>query len=315
MNWILKKISNSKFGNNINKFIAKKFPSKLEQANSKYISCHGLPIDKNNLKKNYMVCPDCNFHHYLSPTSRYNMWFGQNNWLEIKSAEPSPDPYHWKDTKKYIDRLKDAKKNTGQDNAILSCEAKINNIDVVVSAVDFKFIGGSISMAEGENVLAAVQRAIEKKVPYIFVSASGGMRMMTNILSLMQMTRMTIAINELKAAGLFFGVVVTSPTTGGLSASIVSLSDICWAESGAVYAFAGRRIVQAQTPGELPENFQTVEWARDKSGQIDLVLDRKDIYPTIGKILSILLKKNSVVISSIENETSEDSQSLTKAAS
>ena len=313
MNWILKKISNSKFGNNINKFIAKKFPSKLEQSNSKYLSCHGVPIDKENLKKNDMVCPDCNFHHYLNPTSRYNMWFGKDNWLEIKSAEPSPDPYQWEDNKKYIDRLKDAKKTPGKANAILSCEAKINNIEVVVSAVDFKFIGGSISMAEGENVLTAVQRAIEKKVPYIFVSASGGMRMMTNILSLMQMTRMTIAINELKAAGLFFGVVVTSPTTGGLSASIVSLSDICWAESGAVYAFAGKRIVQAQTPGELPENFQTAEWARDKSGQIDIVLDRKDIYPTISKILSILLKKNSV-ISSVENETTKSNTALTIAS-
>ena len=260
-----------------------------------------------------MVCPECNFHHYLSPTSRYNMWFGSNNWLEIKSGEPPSDPYQWEDTKKYTDRLKDAKKTTGQANAILSCEARIDNIEVIVSAVDFKFIGGSISMAEGENVLAAVQRAIEKKVPYIFVSASGGMRMMTNILSLMQMTRMTIAINELKAAGLFFGVVVTSPTTGGLSASIVSLSDICWAESGATYAFAGKRIVQAQTPGELPENFQTVEWARDKSGQIDLVLDRKDIYPTIGKILSILLKKNSV-IKTVENETTESNTALTKAS-
>ena len=313
MNWILKKISNSKFGNNINKFIAKKFPTKLEQTNSKYISCHGMPTDKRSLEKNDMVCPQCNFHHYISPTNRYNMWFGKNNWLEIKSAEPSPDPYKWEDTKKYIDRLKSAKKTTGQANAILSCEAKIDNIDVVMSAVDFKFIGGSISMAEGENVLTSVQRAIEKKIPYIFVSASGGMRMMTNILSLMQMTRMTIAINELKAAGLFFGVVITSPTTGGLSASIVSLSDICWAESGATYAFAGKRIVQAQTPGELPENFQTAEWARDKSGQIDLVLDRKDIYPTIGKILSILLKKNSV-ISSVENETTKSNTALTIAS-
>ena len=313
MNWILKKLSNSKFGNNINKFIEKKFPSKMELANSKYISCHGVPTSKESLEKNDMVCPECNFHHYLSPTSRYNMWFGQNNWLEIKSGEPPPDPYQWEDTKKYIHRLKDAKKNTGQANAILSCEARIDNIDVVMSAVDFKFIGGSISIAEGENVLTAVSKAIEKKVPYIFVSASGGMRMMTNILSLMQMTRMTIAINELKAAGLFFGVVVTSPTTGGTAASIVSLSDICVGESGATYAFAGRRIVQSQTPGELPENFQTVEYARNKSGQIDLVLDRKDIYPTLSKILSILLKKNSV-ISSVENETTENNTTLTKAS-
>ena len=127
------------------------------------------------------------------------MMFGKNNWKKINSPlVKDPDPYNWEDTKKYKDRLKEAKKITGQDNAILSCEAKINDIDVVASAVNFKWIGGSISMDESENVLAAIKTAIEKKCPYIFVSASGGMRMMTNMLSLIQMTRMTVGINELK---------------------------------------------------------------------------------------------------------------------
>ena len=310
MNWITKII---KAGEKIKSAIRKR-ATKSEIAASKYISCHGGPVEKKIIEENHFVCPECNFHHFQSPNQRFDMWFGQDNWKKIDSPKVAdPDPYRWEDTKKYTDRLKDAKKITGQDNAILSCEAKINDIDVVVSAVNFKFIGGSISMNEGENVLASVQTAIEKNCPYIFVSASGGMRMMTNMLSLMQMTRMTIAINELKKNNLPYIVVITNPSTGGLSASISSTGDICIGERGATMAFAGRRIVQATTKSELPDNFQTVNWQKEK-GQVDIVLDRKDILPTIEKLLSILLKKNSV-ISTEKNETTENTQSLSKVAS
>ena len=310
MNWLTKLI---KAGEKI-KTVIRERASKADIAKSDWTSCCRGPIQKKDLEENLWVCPDCNKHHYISPTNRFNLMFGKDGWQKIDSPQPPPDPYKWEDTKKYTDRLKDAKKITGQDNAILSCEGKINNIDVVVSAVDFKFIGGSISMAEGENVLAAVQTAINKKCPYIFVSASGGMRMMTNILSLMQMTRMTVAINALRENNLPYIVVATSPTTGGLTASIASLSDICIGETGATWAFAGRRIVENTEKGQLPENFQTVEWAKEKSGQIDLICDRKDIQPTIGTLLSILLKKNSD-ISAEENETSENTQQLSKVAS
>ncbi len=294
MNWITKII---KAGEKIKSAI-KKRATKAEIAASKYISCHGVPVEKQLIKENGYVCPECNFHHFISPTQRFNIAFGENNWKKINSPlVKDEDPYQWEDTKKYKDRLKEAKKITNQDNAILSCEAKIDDIDIVISAVNFKFIGGSISMNEGENVLAAVQTAIEKKCPYVFVSASGGMRMMTNMLSLMQMTRMTIAINELKKNNLPYIVVISNPTTGGLSASIVSTSDICIGEGGpnggATYAFAGRRIVEATTKSELPSDFQTVSWQMSK-GQCDMVLDRKDIIPTIGSLLSILLKKNKL---------------------
>ena len=173
--------------------------TKSEIAASKYISCHGVPTERKIIEQNGMVCPECNFHHFVSPLQRFTMMFGENNWKKIDSPlVKDPDPYNWVDTKKYKDRLKEAKKITGQDSAILSCEAKINDIEVIASAVNFKFIGGSISMDESENVLAAIKTAIEKKKSYIFISGSGGMRMMTNMLSLMQMTRMTIGINELK---------------------------------------------------------------------------------------------------------------------
>lgn len=298
MNWISKLV---KAGEKIKTAIRKR-ATKSEIAASKYISCHGVPTEKKIIEQNNFVCPECNHHHYINPTQRFNMIFGENNWKKINSPMvKDPDPYRWEDTKKYSDRLKEAKKITGQDNAILSCEGKINDIDIVMSAVNFKFIGGSISMNEGENVLASVQTAIEKKCPYIFVSASGGMRMMTNMLSLMQMTRMTIAINELKKNNLPYIVVISNPTTGGLSASIVSTSDLCIGESNSTYAFAGRRIVEATSKTDLPENFQTVHWQMEK-GQVDMVLDRKDIAPTIGTLLSILLKTNKSEIIE-ENET------------
>ena len=310
MNWITRAITAAE---KIKTAIRKR-ATKSEIAASKYISCHGVPTEKKIIEKNNFVCPECNHHHYINPTQRFNMmFFGENNWKKINSHKvKDEDPYRWEDTKKYTDRLKEAKKITGQDNAILSCEGKINDIDVVVSAVNFKFIGGSISMNEGENVLAAVQTALEKKCPYIFVSASGGMRMMTNMLSLIQMTRMTIAINELKKNNLPYIVVISNPTTGGLSASIVSTSDICIGESNSTYAFAGRRIVEATSKIDLPENFQTVNWQMEK-GQVDMVLDRTDIAPTIGTLLSILLKKQKSENiegndSLIENPTQENKQ-------
>ena len=289
--------------------------TKSEIAASKYISCHGVPTERKIIEQNGMVCPECNAHHFISPSQRFTMMFGENNWKKINSPMvKDPDPYNWEDTKKYTDRLKQAKKITGQDNAILSCEAKINNIDVVVSAVNFSYIGGSISCDEGENVLASVQTAIEKKCPYIFVSASGGMRMMTNMLSLMQMTRMTIGINELKKNNLPYIVVVASPSTGGLQASIASTGDICIGERNATMAFAGRRIVEATSQTDLPENFQTVEWQMEK-GQVDMVLDRKDIAPTIGTLLSILLKKQSSETIEENDITNVNSSHETKAAS
>ena len=301
MNWITRiKSAAEKI-----KTAVRKRASKADIAASKYISCHGVPVEKKVIKENNYVCPECNFHHFINPTQRFTMMFGENNWKKINAPlVKDPDPYDWVDTKKYKDRLKEAKKITGQDSAILSCEAKLNDIDVVASAVNFKWIGGSISMDESENVLAAIKTAIEKKCPYIFVSASGGMRMMTNMLSLVQMTRMTVGINELKKNNLPYIVIIASPSTGGLQASIASTGDICIGEKGATMAFAGKRIVQATENTELPDDFQTVEWQM-KKGQVDMVLDRKNITPTIGTLLSILLKKH-------KSENIEENNSLIK---
>ena len=189
----------------------------------------------------------------------------------------------------------------------------IKNIKVTSVASDFEFLGASMASAEGEAFLYGVQHAIENQTPFICVSAGGGMRMMESLISLSQMTRTTVAINELKKNNLPYIVLITDPTAGGITASYAMLGDIHIAEPGSLIAFAGKRVIQGTVKEELPENFQTSEYVK-KTGFVDLIVERKDLAEKIGNLLSILLKKNSA-ISTGENETSENNQSLTKAAS
>ena len=189
----------------------------------------------------------------------------------------------------------------------------INNIKVTAVASDFDFLGASIGSSEGEAFLYAVQHSIENQTPFICVSAGGGMRMMESLISLSQMTRTTLAINELKKNNLPYLVLITDPTAGGITASYAMLGDIHIAEPGSLIAFAGKRVIQGTVKEELPENFQTSEYVK-KTGFVDLIVERKDLVEKIGTLLSILLKKNSA-ISIQENETPENSQSLSKVAS
>ena len=303
MNWITRLI---KIGDKIKTNFKKKMATKAEQLKSPYMSCHGQPILKKIIKENNYVCPECNEHHKLEPHQYYDdIFFGKGNYEEIKSPIPFEDVLGWKDTKKYTDRLATAKKLSGLECGILSVKGKLKDIDVVMSCQSWSFIAGSISMPEGENVLTAVERCLTEKLPYIFIAKSSGMRMMTNNLSLSQMPRMALAINELKKAKLPFICIVTSPTTGGTSASIVPLADVIIAESKkAIYGFAGKRIVANTENKPLNDDFQTAEWAQE-NGQIDIILDRKDLKNKIYKLLSILLKKKSEVNLDLPNETSE----------
>ena len=300
-NWLTKiKI----FGENIKKNFKKTMATKAEQIASPYMSCHGKPVLKRILEQNNFVCTECNFHHKLEPHQYYSsILFGKNNYTEIDSPIPYEDVLRWEDNKKYTDRLAQAKKASGLKCGILSVEGKLNDIDLVASCQSWSFIAGSISMPEGENVLSSIDVCLKKKLPYVFIAKSSGMRMMTSAFSLSQMTRMTLAINELKRAGLPFITIITNPTTGGTSASIVSLADVIIGETGAIYGFAGKRVVQNTETRPLDENFQTIEWALS-NGQVDKIVDRKDLKGTLYNLLSILLKKNSDVNSELSNETS-----------
>ena len=227
---------------------------------------------------------------------------------------PAEDPLKWEDTKSYKDRLKDARKKTGQNCAVMIAKGSVNGINVTVGAINFDFIGGSIGATEGEAIIYGVQHAIDNQTPYIFFASGGGQRMFQSSIALAQMTRTTIAINELKKNNLPYIVCFVDPCAGGITASFAMLGDIHFAESGSLIAFAGRRVVQATVKEELPTDFQTAEFV-EKHGFVDKVINRKQLRNEIEKLLSILLKKNSEVNSNISNETSENIETTTKAAS
>ena len=311
MNWITKVL---KISEKIKKVIRKR-PSKEDIENSDWTSCCKGPILKKELKDNLWVCPSCNKHHRISCRQRFDIIFGKNNYEILKTPIPQDDPLNWKDSKSYKDRLKDARKKTGMECGIMVVKTKINNINITACASDFAFIGGSVGAAEGEAILYGIQHAIENKNPFLNFTSGGGMRMFESLIALSQMTRTTLAINELKKNKLPYLVCLTDPTAGGITASFAMLGDIAFSEPGAIVAFSGSRVIKATVNQELPENFQKSEYVQ-KTGFIDLIVERKDLAQKIGSILSILLKKNSSINSlTNEIETSEDSGPLTKAAS
>ena len=309
MNWIKKTL---RFGEKIKRII-KQRPSKDEIANSEWTSCCKGPVLKKNLEDNLWVCPSCNKHHRISPKERFDIIFGKNNYEILKTPIPQDDPLKWNDSKPYTERLKTARKKTGMNCGMMVVKTNIKNINLTAAASDFNFVGGSIGAAEGEAFLYGIQNAIENQQPFVVFTSGGGMRMMESLISLSQMTRTTLGISELKKNNLPYIVVLTDPTAGGITASYAMLGDIHLAEPGALIAFAGARVIQGTVREELPEGFQKSEYV-EKTGFVDLIVERKDLREKIGTLLSILLKKNSD-ISSKANETSEDSRTITKAAS
>ena len=309
MNWITKII---KAGEKIKSAIHKR-ATKEDIANSDWTSCCKGPILKKDLEANLWVCPDCNKHHRIKPSQRFDILFGKNNYEIFKTPIPKDDPLGFVDSKSYKDRLKSARKKTGLECSMVVAEGSINQIKITAIASDFDFMGASIGAAEGEAFLYAAQHAIENKQPLLMVATGGGMKMQESLISLSQMTRTTLAINEVKAAGLPYIVLMADPVAGGITASYAMLGDLHIAEPGTLIAFAGARVIQGTVKEELPEGFQKSEYVQ-KTGFVDLIVERKDLSSKIGTLLSILLKQNSV-ISSEQNETSENSQSLTREAS
>jgi len=309
MNWIKKTLN---IGEKI-KTLLKNRPTKQDIASSDWISCCKGPILKKDLKNNLWVCSSCRKHHRINCRQRFDIFFGKNNYEILNTPIPLDDPLDWKDSKTYKERLKEARKKTGQESAVLIVKGKINKIDVTVGAIDFGFIGGSVGAAEGEAIIYGIQHSIDNKTPFIFFPSGGGQRMFESPIALSQMTRTTLAVNELKKNNLPYIICFTDPTAGGITASFAMLGDLSLAEPGALIAFAGKRVIQATVKEELPENFQRSEHLQ-KCGFIDLIVERKDLNEKIGTLLSILLKQNSD-INSKSDETSEDFSSISKAAS
>ena len=308
MNWITKII---KAGEKIKTAFHER-ASKEDIAKSDWTSCCRGPMLKKDLAENLWVCPNCSKHHRIKPNQRFDILFGINNYEVFKTPLPKDDPLNWTDSQPYKNRLKNARKKTGLDCSMVVASGSINNIKITTIASDFDFMGASIGAAEGEAFLFAAQHAIENKQPLLVVSSGGGMKMQESLISLSQMTRTTLAINEVKAAGLPYIVLLTDPTAGGITASYAMLGDIHLAEPEALVAFAGARVIQGTVKEELPEGFQRSKKVLE-SGFIDKIIERKDLASEIGTLLSILLKQNSA-ISSEQDETSENTQSLSKTA-
>ena len=309
MNWITKII---KAGEKIKSAIHKR-ATKQDIANSDWTSCCKGPILKKDLEENLWVCPECNKHHRIKPKQRFDILFGKNNYEILDTPIPNDDPLGFVDSKPYKERLKSARKKTGLKCSMVVATGSINNIKITAVASDFDFLGASIEAAEGEAILFAAQYSIENKQPLLICTSGGGMRMQASMISLSQMPRSILAINELKKHNLPYVVLLTDPTAGGITASYAMLGDIHFAEPGALIAFAGARVIRGTVKEELPEGFQKSEYV-EKTGFVDLIVERKNLAEKIGTLLSILLKKNSA-ISTEENETKENTQSLSKVAS
>ena len=296
----------------ITKFIKPKIKSLFEKKSSKVAenlwttcSCKNL-IYKEDMSTNLMVCPKCGEHHKLTCKERFEIFFDNKDFELVQTPLPKDDPLEFEDKKKYIDRLKAARKLTGQDDAVLIASGKVQGLDVIVGAQDFRFIGGSLGAASGEAFIAGAQKAIEKNVPYIFFSSSGGARMMESMISLSQMSRSSLAVHELRRKNIPFVSVCCMPTTGGVTASYAMLGDFIISEPGATIGFAGRRVIQDTVKETLPDNFQTSEWARDV-GQIDLVVERQYLNSTISTLLKVLLKKAEAQAKQESNVTIDQS--------
>jgi len=229
-------------------------------------------------------------HHLrIGPEMRMDYTFDDAEYIEVDIPEVAKDPLKFKDDQKYTDRLKKARAKTGDQDAMNIGVGKIHGIDTVVLVQNFAFMGGSLGMAAGEGFIQAAEYAVAHKMPLIVFTAAGGARMQEGALSLMQMPRTTIAVQELREAGLPYIVVLCDPTTGGVTASYAMLGDIQLAEPGALICFAGPRVIEETIREKLPEGFQRAEFLEEK-GMIDRVVARKDMRKTLAQILSVLMK-------------------------
>lgn len=236
---------------------------------------------------NQRVCPRCDFHDRIGPTRRFDYLFDDGDYDVLPTPEVREDPLKFRAKARYTEKLKEARAKTGERDALINARGLIGGHRVVLGVQDFAFMGGSMGVAVGSAFIAGVRAAIADKVPYIIFTASGGARMQEAILSLMQLPRTTVAIAELREAGLPYIVVLTDPTTGGVTASYAMLGDIQIAEPGALIGFAGQRVIEQTIREKLPEGFQRAEYLLEH-GMIDMVVERRQLKDSLARIVGYL---------------------------
>lgn len=254
----------------------------------------GTMLFHRELKDNLNVCTTCDHHMGITPRERFAALFDGGVFAEIKVPEPVADPLHFRDQKKYPDRMKAAQKASGERDSMLVAEGEIARTPIIAVGQDFTFMAGSMGMFVGNALIAAAERAVKLKRPLVLFSASGGARMQEGILSLMQMPRTTVAVQMLKEANLPYIVVLTHPTTGGVTASYAMLGDVHIAEPNALICFAGPRVIEQTIREKLPEGFQRAEYLLDH-GMLDRVTHRRDLRDELATVLRMLMKQTPAV--------------------
>ncbi len=238
-------------------------------------------------EENLWVCPRCDHHDRIRARQRFATLFDNGDYGILPTPEVREDPLRFRDTKKYTDRLRAARSGTNERDALINARGEIDGHTATVGVQDFAFMGGSMGVAVGSAFVAGVQAALDARTPYIIFTAAGGARMQEGILSLMQMPRSTVALAQLREAGLPYIVVLTDPTTGGVTASYAMLGDVQLAEPGALIGFAGQRVIEQTIREKLPEGFQRAEYLLEH-GMIDMVVPRAELRSTLAKLIGYL---------------------------
>ncbi|EIM77352.1 acetyl-CoA carboxylase subunit beta [Nitratireductor aquibiodomus RA22] len=268
----------------------------------------GEMVFHKDLEDNLWVIPSSGHHMKISARERLKSFFDGGEYEALESPKVVTDPLKFRDERRYTERLRDAKAKTSMEDAVLSGVGRVQGLELLATVQDFAFMGGSLGMAAGEAIVRAFETAVERRLPLVLYAASGGARMQEGILSLMQLPRTTVALDRLKEAGLPYIVVLTNPTTGGVTASYAMLGDVHIAEPGALIGFAGPRVIEQTIREKLPEGFQRAEYLRDH-GMVDMVVSRLEMKETIARLLKILLKeKADAAPDMVEDEASDDAE-------
>ncbi len=268
------------------------FVAKRETPDNLWQKCGGCTqmVFTRELEENLSVCPTCGHHGRIGPKARFAQILDEGSLRVLPTPKASEDPLKFRDSKRYTDRIKAARTATGEHDALLNARGRILGHKAIIGVQDFAFMGGSMGVGLGSAFIAGARAAIADRAPYIIFTASGGARMQEGILSLMQLPRTTVAIAELREAGLPYIVVLTDPTTGGVTASYAMLGDIQIAEPGALIGFAGQRVIESTIREKLPEGFQRAEYLL-AHGMIDMVVPRKDLRSTLGLLIGYFVEE------------------------
>ena len=256
---------------------------------SKCPSCEAV-LYATDLEKNAQVCPQCGHHNRLDARARIVMLLDPEGRFEIGAEVLPTDPLKFKDSRRYTERFSDAATATGETDSLVVMQGAIKSVSVVVAAFEFDFMGGSMGSVLGERFVRGVQTAVEQRLPFLCVTASGGARMQEGLFSLMQMAKTTAALTKLSDAGLPFISILTDPTMGGVSASFAFIGDIVIAEPGALIGFAGPRVIEQTVRQKLPEGFQRAEFLLEK-GAVDMIVDRREMRDKLVRLLTMLQRR------------------------